>query len=305
MASRRKVIFAFRGAHRNMGSKAMRVDQLIEIARTYLDDDYEFASLWVPRARFVHRQKAAARSCRDAIVIFLKNTAHDFPAELQSDIRRSSAGICIDHVDTTVADIDGFADVHIAASWEHFARLKAGMPSGPAVCHLRHHADLVLTGQIRHRHQAFSVGYFGAPAHLVPPVAQPFCQPTYDATNMDAFRSSMRETPLHLCARPEWSETDQKIPSSKPFTKGFNAAAVGANVIVNKSVPDALHYLGDDYPYLIEKPESDLIDEAIARARTDFGGLFWHTALARMDWVRDQVSPKSVARELEEILKLF
>ena len=80
---------------------------------------------------------------------------------------------------------------------------------------------------------------------------------------------------LHYAVRPHEQSSGQNQSTTKPFTKGFVAATAGASVIASVESDDVLHYLGEDYPFLVKKADQAGILEALDRASSLFGTPEW------------------------------
>ncbi|KIC43138.1 hypothetical protein RA27_07485 [Ruegeria sp. ANG-R] len=308
-----KVILAYRIGQKTMGGKAMRVDQLSAMAKAHLSPDYSFEVALAPKGARENACRRFVESCKDAVVIFHKSAASNLGPEFRASLKKVAAGICVDHLDVVAGPFEpGFVDVHIAASYESERNLWKGLPAldptpGAQVRHLRHHADPRLVFGSAPEN-GFKLGYFGLPDNVVLPskLAEQAVVPGYDGKgDVNAFIARLSEANFHICTRDPSPSLTRGILSSKPFTKGFNAAVVGANVLVNRQVHDAEYYLGSDYPYFVDSTEISAISEGVARASSDFGGARWKMARARMDNVARQIAPAEVMAELDKILRLF
>lgn len=309
----RKLMFAYRSGQQNMGGKLMRVDQLAAMARAHLGPRYSVETALVPR----HERPRACRhflnACKGAIVIFHKGAASVLGPEHRASVRRVSAGVCVDHLDIVAPAFEpGFIDVHIAASIAGERELIRGLaaldPSpGTQVRHLPHHADPRL--RMAAPQANLVMGYFGLIGNAVLPEqsAVPAIIPDYQRSGGvgEDFLGQLEGANFHICTRAPGTRRAKGILPTKPFTKGFNAAAVGANVLVNREVHDAEYYLGEDYPYFIEDCSQDALAEGIDRAVREFGGPHWQQARHRMDAMAKRIAAPVVVEELEKICRLF
>lgn len=309
-----RVVFLHKPGHVNFGAKVMRCDQLAQIATRYLGDKYTFEIATPPKKKFAVRQRRFAKGCGGAIVILLKNASHCFTPEALDILRRSARGLCIDHVDAPINDETlGLPDVHIAASRKSEMLLKQRLDenksvrSGVIVSHLCHHADPRLVAA-PDTPEKLEIGYFGNVdnTHLPPQYANDVH--VYPFTKTEEFSSVLRhiqDAGLHYGIRGASARPAIERRMAKPFTKGFNAAAVGANVLVNRQVDDAVYYLGGDYPFLVDDLTDQSIGERLDFARSSYGGPDWQRGLRVMADVRERSSPAAVAREMEQILAVF
>lgn len=309
----RKLIFAYRSGQKNMGGKVMRVDQLAAMARDLLGPRYTIETAVVPR----HQRPRACRhflsACKGAIVIFHKSAAASLGPEYRAALRRVAAGICVDHLDIVAPAFErGFIDVHVAASIAGERELIRGLAAldaapGTQVRHLPHHADPRL--RKRAPQQGLVMGYFGLVGNAILPEQSPVPAiiPEYRRSGGigEGFLEQLGQANFHICTRAPGHRRAKGILPTKPFTKGFNAAAVGANVLVNRQVQDAEYYLGEDYPFFIEDHRQDALTDGIERAVRDFGGPAWQEARHRMDRMAQRVAAPVIVEELEKICRLF
>ncbi|SDW59472.1 hypothetical protein SAMN05444358_1011250 [Ruegeria halocynthiae] len=291
----------------------MRVDQLAAMANAHLSHRYTFEVALAPKSARANACRRFVEGCKGAIVIFHKSAASNLGPELRASLKKVAAGICVDHLDVVAGPFEpGFVDVHLAASYESERMLCKGLPAldptpGAQVRHLRHHADPRLVSGSAPV-SGFKLGYFGLPENVVLPseLAKEAVVPGYNGKgDVNAFIARLSEANFHICTRDPSSALTRGILSSKPFTKGFNAAVIGANVLVNRQVHDAEYYLGADYPYFVDSTDVSAISEGVERASKEFGGAQWGMAQTRMLDVARQVAPSEVMVELDKILRLF
>jgi hypothetical protein len=100
----------------------------------------------------------------------------------------------------------------------------------------------------------------------------------------DDILAEMMGANMHYAVR----EMDAKAGrhTFRPYTKGFNAAAVGANVLVNAQAHGAVEWPGADHPFLTGDCEADMIAAAIDKAEGMFGNPEWTDSLATTEAVR-------------------
>lgn len=306
----RKIVLAYRRGQINMGGKIMRVDQLSEIAKAHFPDNYDVAPIFVPRPRYKAQMRQFLEACEGAVVIFHKSAASNLDPETRAALRKVAAGICVDHLDIVVSPLEpDFFDVHIATSRVGEAELSANLDylGNGLVCHLRHHADPRLTGVTAARLRSLKLGYFGAAGNIddIDALPDKIIMPDYDPEDIEDFLASYGKANLHLCARTPYGVRAHGALATKPFTKGFGAGVVKANVLVNAQVHDAVHYLGDDYPYMITENSTQAIADGIAKAEDEFGSDTWKLGLDRMADMTARIAPEKVADDLKQIVDLF
>lgn len=306
----RRVVFLHRAGHIRTGAKIMRCDQLSEMARARLGDRFTFTVQPLPRPKQERKQMKLAQALEGAIVIFLKRADLVLTAEAFAALKTRARALCIDYVDGDHrAPPPGPIDVAIAASlagrdYLEDRVLGADWPAPqPALRLLHHHPDPRIPPRRQEQETRLRLAYFGARDNTVipPNSAVDVACPTYDpATLGQEFFGAMAEANMHYAVRP-----GQKRGSRlefKPFTKGFNAAAAGAAVLVNRQENDAEALLGEDYPFLLPDSSHETIAAGIERAHASFGGADWALALELMEPLRRISSPDAVVEALASIV---
>ena len=296
-----RVIFAHLPGHENSGAKRMRCDQLANIARAHLSAArWSFEVMSLPPAGKPGRQRLLVDDVSGAVVIFLKRAWKVLDADNLARWRDVARTFAVDYVDAPATPLPEVSvDLHIASSGALEKHLKT-IGRHPIV-RIDHHADprLAPTG----RFSAFRAGYFGRagnvtlPQELTSRIAQ---HGISDGRIGDDILEHMSGTALHYAVRavPSAAERDW----FKPFTKGFNAAAVGAHVLVNKGVDDAEDWLGADYPFLVESTEPDAIAAVLDQADSIFGTSAWAEAQEPLLQMLQIVQPIRIAAQLERAL---
>lgn len=298
-----RVIFAHLAGHQSSGAKIMRCDQLAAMAKAHLDAQrWTFEVMAMPREGQLRKQRLMTDDIRGAVVIFLKRAWKVLDPEHLANWRDAARAMAIDYVDartTPVPDVE--IDAHIAASGA-LERHLISRHAGACILRLDHHADPALTPAAPSRD--LCLAYFGREKNRTLPrrLASRVMVPDYEGLSLQHdIREAMGNANLHYAVRDMEPETHRT--SFKPFTKGFNAAAVGANVLVNRQVDDAVEWLGADYPFLIEDCRPETIAAGIDRAEAAFGSDDWTAGLATMERIRESVRPNRIAFQLERILE--
>ncbi len=311
---KQKVVFLHRRGHSAIGSKIMRCDQLAEICNRYLGDRYKFE---VRPQRPIRDDRILRRSVRALdghIVVLLKGTAKLFGVQGMEMMHERARGICIDYVDAKPAGCySPFAHVHIAASFagqKVLENLLAGVESAvdqPQVMHLAHHADPRLAGHRVWPTKTVRPVYLGQPANVYLPqdaASQVDCLKYSDDKDIADVFDALQAYNLHYCVRPADARARAQ-GVTKPFTKGFTAATLGAHVITARDTDDAEYYLGPDYPFLLDDLEDQTILNGLAKARGLLGSPEWDQASDRLDHVANLTRPERIADEVNSILSLF
>ncbi|MEI6798870.1 MAG: hypothetical protein WCO04_06595, partial [Pseudomonadota bacterium] len=172
----------------------------------------------------------------------------------------------------------------------------------PLVSLLLHNADQRLYGRkIRSLDGARTV-YWGDVRNCVktPKISQTVT--FLDGSNAAGFARTLEEVldfNVHYTVRP----TDQVDSRIKPFTKGVNAAVLGAIILADCSVPDAVEFLGADYPFLIPfNGEAEVLD-GLDHLRESYGAAEWFFAKDRCFGMADRVSPMALAGQITHIIR--
>ena len=310
MAARvQKVVFVYRKGAAGKGSKIMRCDQLAAICDAHGSGRYEYSTLMVPPLRSVSQMQDLVNQCRDAVVILLKGAAHNFQPDGMEALSKSARGIAIDYVDGSVADCySPFAGLHIASSYRGFVLLTNMLRANkdPALLWMVHHHADPRFGLVSVDTQSeLRAAYLGRLNNTyIPELLQDkIAVPEYGKdSDFEKVVQHMRGYNLHYCVRNIGYGFRAGRAAAKPFTKGINAAVLGANVITTADSDDAVTYLGEDYPYLSPSQSDADIFETYLYAEESFGSDTWRNALARMAGVRAMTKPAAVARQLEKAL---
>jgi hypothetical protein len=193
-----------------------------------------------------------------SIFIFTKGAARTITDENLYLLSRKAAGICFDWVDTELSEIRlDIPIIHICSSFSQQAelerRIRQSNSPGQAMV-LLHNVDkrLYMLSLRRNRLENLRPVYFGTAkvAYWTKNIEDRI--PIIDASSsrkMDENYHKLIDFNFHYGVR-NLSTTSNRI---SPFTKGFTAAVMGCNILVDRNVPDAVRVLGDDYPFLIDE----------------------------------------------------
>jgi len=283
----KRIAFVYRDKSRSTGSTVLRGQQLAEITRTSLGDQFDVS--FTP-----------AEECTDAIVFLTKGfLTRATEAELHA-IKSQNVAVLADFVDSPVRlKLLPFIDVLIASSIEGWRKNLWRSPKTDCEV-LTHHVDLRIPENVAAQH-VFAAGYFGEPINAL---RTEKLESVVDFIHVDTKHSDpgwmdlLGAYNLHYAVRPETAAR-----GSKPFLKGFTAAHCGANIVVSRLDGDALYYLGDDYPFLIDRAEPAAAFEMVDHARESFDGPEWRRGLEIMQYVKARSTAAQVAQELRRILK--
>lgn len=97
------------------------------------------------------------------------------------------------------------------------------------------------------------------------------------------------------------------IDGHKPFTKGFTAACVGAKLILEREVDDAMFYLGYHYPYFIDYNEKSLAEtlDHIIHGQTSNGNIDAKLAETYIKALRERSTPEFITDEFAKMIANF
>lgn len=157
-------------------------------------------------------------------------------------------------------------------------------------------------GQVSPPTDRFAPYYFGAPKNLllfdaIRDTLGIVYTDTRDVPNHDWYKR-LNDANFHYAVRPQMGER-----VFKPFMKGIIAATCGVNMLVHKDDGDALHFLGEDYPYLIHEDISeDVVLRYMRKARDTFGKEEWTYGLERILSLRSVFSPDAIARQFWDMI---
>ncbi|MEL6960946.1 MAG: hypothetical protein AAGL89_18580, partial [Pseudomonadota bacterium] len=290
------VYILFADGHRTRGSVIMRGLQLAALGNDYLMPDYAFRTQALPKKR-TGTQLPYVLGLRDGVVILQKAAAEHIDAEAFDYLKANNIAVAADWIDKDPKSphLDRL-DFHIASSWAQWADLRARFPEA-AIRHITHHADPRLRGSVPS--PTFATLYLGHAGNAKLPRDREIT--VVDIRTEQDFTDSlslMGQFPFHYAVRDE----TPRPGIFKPFTKGFTAAACDANILVQRGAHDAVAYLGDDYPFLIDDASPRAIRAGLDLARETYGGPIWQGALDVMAQVHDRSRPKAVAHEMAGIL---
>lgn len=292
---------------RMWGSEALRL-QLREAMRPHLPEHIELAvsglSFGNPRARRWWF-RSWIRTRRPALFILLKHAGYRLlPHELDA-LRRKAIAIGVDHNDANPGNLDlGRFDFHVSASETGRRAIDAlldAMPAGAArpAAEVWHQTfDRRLEAVPSAAPDRLAPVYVGHPdnAAIPPALADRIAVlPVQRNEEMARAVPQMGRFNLHYAVRPYPAEGLAR--PCKPFTKGFNAAVCGANILVNRQVDDAVEFLGADYPYLLQGNGAAEVEAGFRKAEAEFGGPEWQRGLEIMRAVRARVSAPVLARD--------
>lgn len=274
----------------------MRGHQLSEMARRHIGDQVEIAYV----------DEVGVVDVKDSVIFATRGFLADATTgELQS-LRDAGNVICADYLDHPIRpELNVAIDAYVASSLNQGQWYRTQLP-GKDVHYVPHHADPDI-GDPPPALPECRIGYFGELGNAL--------HREHLADDVDFVRTrlvdrswlaSLQSYNVHYCVR-EWRHPSPvREPSSfKPFTKGFNAAACNANMIVPSDESDASFILGLDYPYLLTDTSLEAVRLMIAFVKESFGGPDWQRGLDAMAEARRVSSPEFIANKLLEMVKTY
>ncbi|MFF1878082.1 hypothetical protein [Leifsonia sp. NPDC058230] len=287
----RTVHFVYAERFQHSGSTVMRGRQLSGIAGEALGDSatVSYTSLDAPM--------------RNATLFLTKGALMAATPERLQELKSAGNRLLFDVVDEVPPPTTrGYADLIVAASITAFIDLQRDYPT-IEVALVNHHVDPRLaklpTGRPDDRMRA---GYFGelVNAVLTPEIEQLVTPVLVDTSSQsDSWLSRLPEFNLHYAVR-----LTRGADHHKPFLKGFTAAHCSSNILIQRSQAEAVLWLGEDYPYLLDgEPTPADILTALEHVRDDFGSAEWMRGLDAMRDIRERTSAARIGAEAARALR--
>jgi hypothetical protein len=235
----------------------------------------------------------------DSDVFLTKGALLSMTMPILESLRAQNNTLLFDVVDQEPPPFtDGWCDVLVAASFSAFEAHRAAYPKIRVVL-VNHHVDPRLRDlRVRPPRDALRVGYFGeiVNAVLTPAITEVVTPVAIDTSRIsEEWLTRLGDFNLHYAVR-----ATRDLDHFKPFLKGFTAAHCRSNILIQDSEPEALHWLGGDYPYLVHGPVTEQsIRESLAMVQESFGGPEWTAAMTVMDDLRDRTSTRRIGSELK------
>lgn len=315
--ARRKVEIRFVYAKNKLkwGSTIMRAHQMCRIANMHLGDKYDFGLVSLPNRKIPGLQRLWVKTQKPGIVyIFTKGTKYGFGLNKNSliELHKKSGGICFDYVDSNLSKLTiAGIDIHIACSFSAKnaiqqilrKRSEEGLPASGDVMLLLHNVDQRLYGLNFTPKSSLKSVYFGTKKQTLLTEHINEMLDFIDASNTENMEKNYRfleKYNFHYCVRSSTETGSVRI--HKPFTKGFTAAVCKSNLIVNSGVDDAIEFLTEDYPYMVNSINEREIIEVMQKSSSTFGKREWINARRIMEKVAERVSSKAIAEQLAAVL---
>lgn len=239
------------------------------------------------------------QSVRDAVVILIKWTVHDYSRERIMDLKRRNIAVIGAWEDGQPDPAKAVLfDAHMTLSLSQLVELRRAFAQVPAY-HVTHHVNTQIP-PMTPPGERLHTGYFGELFNTVLPESLGACVDLVGINTMRRDEQWFHALPRFNC---HWIVRNMNPwDGAKPFLKGFVAARCGAPVIVTRDDVNAAHYLGDDYPFYAESVEAAELEMAWARVAGAFGGADWRTACDIMAQVAERSSDDQVCAEFRAMI---
>lgn len=282
------VHFLFAKKYQYSGSTVMRGQQLSQIAQQTLPGNYHI-TYTQPSIFF-----------RNSYLFLTKGVVKTSSLRFLSRMKKRGNVLIFDPIDEPVPpDKVRFADIIVAASRTARNKYTEIFPASRIEL-VDHHVDpRISTLDFSNQPAVFQAGYFG---ELINTVITPRIKRQVDFIHTDTSKqdeSWFKQLPnynFHYAIRKV-----QKEYPDKPFLKGFSAARCNANILI-QAEPEALSWLGEDYPYILHGPVNQTtILQALDKARASYGSAEWRKGLEIMQDIKRQTSNQAIGKQLRRL----
>lgn len=311
-----RIIFVYSKNKMHWGSTTMRAHQLARIVSPHISSFHSIILTSLPSSRIPWLQYYwAIRQKPGDIFIFTKYSASMVLPETLEILKNNKCFSCYDYVDTDLRTMPSIGfDIHIAASHSAFRKLnsiqneknKSNKISTGKVMLLMHNGDerlYNLRGQTNKDN--FNMTYLGSRATtFIPQKLEKeltYLEASSEKT-MQAAIPLLGSFNFHYCVRNSSNNIKEAV-ICKPFTKGFNAALLGANLVTQRNTDDAVDLLGSDYPYFVDSNDEDEIINKIYHIKSSFMSNEWNIAQERVLNMKSLISPEALTLQLLQIAK--
>lgn len=285
------VVFLYSKAGANAGGTFIRGRQLSQLIAAHCDDfEVEFTS--------------DVDEVRNSVVILTLRALWEHSSDQLAALAQRNIAVIGDWLDGTVDPTKArLLDAHMAMCFRQALDLKRLYPDTPAF-HVTHHVNADIPARTAPEARLHT-GYFGALFNTTRPKSMAEFVDLVPVVSLDpTWIERLADYNCHWIVRVD--PGIRSFAGWKPFLKGFVAARSGAVVITTRDDPNAVHYLGDDYPFLADSLAVADLEAAWARMAGAFGGPDWRLAQDIMRQVAARSSDEQVAAEfavmIDEIL---
>lgn len=287
---KKNIAFIYSFKHRNAGSTIMRGEQLSNIIRDNCSNKYNVT--YSPSAYFIN-----------SILFLTKGYLKEVSIEELKKLKEKGNILLFDFVDDKVRlDILEYADVLIAASITSYLYYCKNFKI--EVRMLTHHVDPRISKLQFKPINNIKMAYFGEipntfNSELIRNKVDMHSVNT--RTSDDRWLENISNYNCHYALR-----NNRAIDGGKPFLKGFTAASLQSNILIQRSEKEALYYLTDNYPFLYDGSlDEHSINTYLEEVKDSYGSKDWLYGLEIMQDVRHRSSDSSIVSEFESIIDDF
>ncbi len=281
------IIFVYDDEFKNTGSTVMRGEQL----SGYIKDSS------LSKNRNISYEVMG--NFRNKILFLTKGVLKKISLDKLAALKKSDNILLFDYVDDKpILEQVIFADVLLAASISAYMDYSRRF-SDMKIEYLTHHVDPRIEEKSIIKVSP-KIGYFG---ELLNTIHSDIITDYVDFNHIDTSKKSddwietISNYNIHYAIRQH-----RGIDGSKPFLKGFTAAHLDSNIIIQDTQVDATYYLGYDYPYLINDISEDNIVKHLEYTYDSYGSKEWLDGLDRMKLVKERSSKFWVQNEFKNII---
>lgn len=282
------VTFLFAEERSQSGITLLRARQLSQMVAEAFPDRYDVTL------------RSDIRGVRDQVVIVNRGAIEFNKLADLHELRKRNIASISDFLDMPIKARTAAAfDAHMTLCLPQAVELNRCYPSTPAF-HVTHHVNPDVPACTPPADR-LRTGYFGRLGNTSRPDSLEEMIAMVNVVDASFTPQDWaREAPLYNCHWIVRQKDD--LQEWKPFLKGFVAARCGAVVIVTRDDMNAMHYLGDDYPFYADSLAPEDLEWAWARAAAAFEGAEWRKAQAIMRQVKARSSRQQVLTEFRAML---
>ncbi len=290
LTGRIPVTFLFAEERSRSGITLLRARQLSRMVAEAFPDRYDVTL------------RSDIGATRNQVVIVNRGAIEFNTRDRLHELRQRNILTISDFLDMPIKAATAAAfDAHMTLCLPQAVAMNRLYPSTPAF-HVTHHVNPDVP-ECTTPADRLRTGYFGRPDNTSRPASLEEAVAMVDVVDAGfTAQDWAREAPLYNC---HWIvRRKDELQEWKPFLKGFVAARCGAVVIVTRDDMNAMHYLGDDYPFYADSLAPEDLEQAWLHAASAFGGEEWRKAQAIMRQVRARSSCRQVLTEFKAMLDL-
>ena len=270
----------------NLGTTFLRSVQLSTLIGSRFPDAYEVTLT------------DDVTALRNQVVIVGVTALLQYSAEELAALRKRNIAIIGDWQDRTVPpEKVQSLTANMAFCIRQAVELSRILPERPTF-HVTQHVNLAIPFRMPPQDK-LRTGYFGAPYNTWRPDSLSDVVDIVDVQgDSQEWIQELSRYNCHWLVRVDPGFRSLK-GGWKPFLKGFVAARNAAPVIVTRDDSEAIHYLGEDYPFYAESLDATDLELAWVRVAGAFGGADWKMACEIMRQTAERSSDEQVCHEFK------